>query len=350
MDIFTGVNLFEMTLTGNLLDTYSTTSYSFEPTGVDYNPVNGHLFISDDVRKKIYELAPGSDGLLFTTDDSVTSFSTTLFGSIDPEGVAFDSRRGVLLIVDGVNEEVYQVYPGINGVFDGVAPSGDDQVNNFDTTSIGITDPEGIAYNSENGLLYIVGTPKGSLAEVSIEGTLIQIIDISTPLLLRAPDGLSFAPGSLDPSAMNIYITDKGVDNDNDPDENDGKVYEMSFPFTTTDVNPPEVQSVSPSDGALGVVVTTPLVITFSEVVNTGTFTYTLAPDPGDWVETWSAGNTVVTLSHDTFIGGTVYSVSVTAADDLAGNPLGWAPVTWNFTTVYSIYLPITSKVLTPAP
>lgn len=47
-----GVNLFETTLPGSLMDTFSTTSFSTEPTGVAFNPANGHLFFSDDNKKK----------------------------------------------------------------------------------------------------------------------------------------------------------------------------------------------------------------------------------------------------------------------------------------------------------
>jgi hypothetical protein len=48
MPIFTGDNLFKSTLTGVLESTFTTTSFSDEPTGVTLNPFNGHLFFSDD--------------------------------------------------------------------------------------------------------------------------------------------------------------------------------------------------------------------------------------------------------------------------------------------------------------
>src|SRR5690606_22683214 len=77
MPIYEGFNLFESTLSGSLADTYSTTSFSDEPTGVDINPLNGHLFIGDDTgTRAIYELDPGPDGLINTADDSVTMIRT----------------------------------------------------------------------------------------------------------------------------------------------------------------------------------------------------------------------------------------------------------------------------------
>jgi hypothetical protein len=64
---------------------------------------------------------------------------------------------------------------------------------------------------------------------------------------------------------------------------------------TTSDVTPPNITATTPSDGATGVVVDQDVVITFSEPMNTTTFGYTISPDPGGWVWTWSAGDTVAT-------------------------------------------------------
>ena len=57
--LFTGDNLFEITTGGFLLGTETTISYSDEPTGLAFNPDNGHLFISDDNGSSVYEVGPG---------------------------------------------------------------------------------------------------------------------------------------------------------------------------------------------------------------------------------------------------------------------------------------------------
>ncbi|NUN24936.1 MAG: hypothetical protein HUU09_16040, partial [Candidatus Jettenia caeni] len=103
---FADVNLFEMSLTGNLLDTLSTISFSNEPTGITMNPDNRHLFIADDAERKIFELDPGPDEKYNTSDDRLTFFDTRPFGSTDPEGIAYDTSQGVLFIADGLNREV----------------------------------------------------------------------------------------------------------------------------------------------------------------------------------------------------------------------------------------------------
>jgi len=153
---FTGKNLFEVNLTGDLLGTLTTVSFSDEPAGVAYDSTTRRLFFSDDDERRVFILNPGTDGDYNTSDDIVTYFSTTPFGSQDPEGLAFDSSRGHLFLVDGEGEEVYDISPGENDVFDGVTTPGDDQVSQFDVTGLAIKDPEGVAFNPDNNHLYIM--------------------------------------------------------------------------------------------------------------------------------------------------------------------------------------------------
>jgi hypothetical protein len=63
---------------------------------------------------------------------------------------------------------------------------------------------------------------------VTPTGELLGTLDISAAGA-RKPAGLALAPSSEDPSQMSLYIVDRGVDNDSNPNENDGKVYEFMF-------------------------------------------------------------------------------------------------------------------------
>ena len=180
MNIWAGANVWETTLAGSVTETSSTLRFSDEPTGVAYNPSNGHWFFSDDTSDRlVFEVALGSDGRVGTTDDTVTSFVTADFGSGDPEGIAYDTRRGYLYISDGVNAEIYQVRPGANGRFDGVAPAGDDQTSHFDTASKGLPDPEGVEYNADSDTLYIVSQGARIVVETTVTGTTIRTIDVN---------------------------------------------------------------------------------------------------------------------------------------------------------------------------
>ncbi len=234
MTIYAGANMFQTALDGTLLSTFTTVSYSDEPTDVAYNPANEHLFISDDTGTRgIYEVDPGTDGLYGTTDDNVSFFSTEDYGASDAEGVSFNTWNGHLFFTDGLNEEVYDVDPGPNGIFDGPpSAGGDDIMIQFDVGNIGIRDPEGSAFNEDNGHLYVMGN-NDLIAELKMktDGTweLIRYINYSAADAVRAA-GLVYAPASTSPTANHLYIVDRHVDNGADPNENDGQMYEMSFP------------------------------------------------------------------------------------------------------------------------
>ena len=227
MPIYAGANAFETTLDGRLLGTRNTLTFSNEPAGASVNPSDRHLFYSDDDKFKVFEVNAGGDGLYHTSDDVVTSFSTSAFQSNDPEDVVFGN--GQLWLCDGVNAEIYRVSPGPNGRFDGIAPAGDDLVAHFDTEALGVLDPEGIAYSGDNGHLYVVGQPPTRVAELTTDGALVQMIDISAAGA-RKPAGVTYAPSSLDPGQRHLYIVDRGTDNNTDPNENDGKMYELGVP------------------------------------------------------------------------------------------------------------------------
>ncbi|UCE38551.1 MAG: Ig-like domain-containing protein [Thermoplasmata archaeon] len=117
--------------------------------------------------------------------------------------------------------------------------------------------------------------------------------------------------------------------------------------FTTqADLVAPQIDSTSPFDDEVNVNVRTYIIVEFSEAMDTSTIEYKCSPDPGGWFESWSDGNTVLTLLHNSFDIGTTYTFDVTAAKDLSGNNLasGAVPSSWDFTTVS-----LNSIIITPS-
>jgi hypothetical protein len=227
---FVGKNVYESTTSGTLVSTCDTISFSKEPTGVAINPNNNHIFFSDDTgsNDKVYEVSLGSDGNYCTSDDSVAVFNVaSLYGATDAEDVAYGNNT--LFISDGVNAEVYRIPLGPNGVLGG----GDDgAMTHFDTAALGFHDMEGIGYNSDSDTLFIVST-QGSenyLGETTPSGTLVHAYNLSfmgTMGNLRSD--VTYAPGSQTPAIKNIYIVSRGVDNNNNSRENDGKAWEINI-------------------------------------------------------------------------------------------------------------------------
>jgi hypothetical protein len=136
-----------------------------------------------------------------------------------------------------MSREVYDIDLGPNGVLDTL-----DAVTQFDVgpkSSVNLQDPEGIEFNPDNNHLYILDSSgQQYIAETMIDGTFVRYLDIST-INPDSPAGLALAPASAGGPGKNLYIVDRGEDNNGDPLENDGKMYEVSF----EDNSPPYVDA-----------------------------------------------------------------------------------------------------------
>lgn len=223
---FTGNNVFQSSLAGDLIQVLSTMDYTQEPDGLAVNPLNNHLFIADDDQERIFEIYVGLDNKLGTSDDIVTSFSTSAFGSMSPHGVAFGD--GELFISDVEKSKIYRVNPGSNRIFDGVPPAGDDSVSDFDTIPFGVKQPSVIEFNYLNQTLFIIGDPTDFIAETTKSGVVLRLINIEA-LNLLLPSGMALGKSSQgSPTQLSLFIADRGIDNDFYPEENDGKIYEIT--------------------------------------------------------------------------------------------------------------------------
>jgi hypothetical protein len=220
MSIYSGANYYEAALGGSLLRTTNTLSLTREPVGIAYGA--GKIFISDDDADRIHQITLGVDGR-FDALDPVASFGTGAYGSGDPEGLAYDPSGNRLFIADGVGSEIYQV-----SAVDGVFGDGDDQVQHFDTSGLGLRDPEAVEFKPESGTLYVMGDSGAKVLELTTAGGVLADIDTSYLPLVR-PAGLAWAPRSTDPTQNSLYISDRKVDNDNQPSENDGAIYEIAI-------------------------------------------------------------------------------------------------------------------------
>jgi hypothetical protein len=259
---YTGFNLFETDLSGALqtpasdwvhhpytITTYGdppikNTPFSFsdEPSGVAYNPLNKKLYFADDNSNKIFELDPGPDGEFNTSDDDVREFDMAAIGSLDASGVTIDTSPrggtnvyGHVIVVDagfklGGDGEVYDIDLGD----DKLDP--DDTWTHFDVFSLGVMSPEGIEFNPDNCSLFILSSKtfkvgdEEQLVETTLDGRFLRYLDTSDLDNAKKPSGLAYGPASSgSPGKKHLYITARGTDNNSDPYANDGKVYEASF-------------------------------------------------------------------------------------------------------------------------
>ena len=233
---FMGANLWEMTLDGTVVRTANISPIpptvvpmSDEPNGVTWNPSNGHYYFTDDNWCRVFDLYPGIDGLYGTADDSWTYFSTLGVGNGDPEGIAYDTWSDSIFVVDGVNSEIYQYT--LTGTL----------ISQFDVQIYGVTDPESVEFNPISGTLFVLSNSSNRIiVETTTSGILLQTIDVSADAAI-APAGLAFAPASDGSGLKHFYIIDRGIDNNNNPNIIDGKMYEMTAPVINTPGNTPPV-------------------------------------------------------------------------------------------------------------
>lgn len=224
--LFEHANIFMMTTGGSPRRGLDVTSYTREPADVAVGPGGRSLLFSDDLIDRIFRVRRGRDGRWGTDDDRVRLFPTKPFGSSDPEGLGYGA--GSLFVTDGIDKKVYRLDPGANHRFDGVAPLGDDVVTSFDTSSLGLQDPEDIAYDRVSGHLFLISRTNPVIVEVTLGGEMVDSVDISASGI-SSPSGVVLAPGSIDPGAIHVYVADRGVDNNDAPAENDGRIFEFDL-------------------------------------------------------------------------------------------------------------------------
>ena len=205
-----------------ILDTTAGTPSNKEPVGAAWDPVRDELYVSKD----------GSSSTVWAYTRSGNTWTlrnsrpVTGFGVGDAEGLAFGN--GHLYIADGINKEVWVIGPGGDGV---VATSDDVLVNRFDTAAVGISDPEGVGIDHNTGNVWVLSHKDGEgMAEFLPDGTLVSTTHFDFPT--DNPGGLDIAPTSStgdSPAAMSAWIAQRGVDNNSDPNEKDGKILEVSI-------------------------------------------------------------------------------------------------------------------------
>jgi uncharacterized protein YjiK len=239
---FQGVNVWEMTLSGTVVDTANiskkaptVTPMTDEPVGVTWQPSTGHYFVSEDGGKRVYNLNPGGDGQIGTADDSWTYWSTLANGNSngDPEGIAYDTLENRLWVADGVNAEIYHYE--LNGTL----------LGHFDVGAYGVGDTETVEYNAVSDTLFVLSNRQSGpiIVETTKTGARLQTIDVSAAADFK-PAGLAYAPASNGTGVKRFYFADRGIDNNNDPRIIDGKIWEFTAPSTGPPVNnPPSVNA-----------------------------------------------------------------------------------------------------------
>lgn len=197
------------------------TNLSTEPTDVALS-ADGAIVISDDVRREVISAELDENGNLA----EMHTFNTTFYGSVDPEGIDIYEKDGssYLVTADATSNTIYTHYAGVNGFFDGPCAPGDDSVTKFDAGQLGFLQPGGIyAVPDEVGdgvRYYMVGDPDRDYINVvhasGSNAVLVEKIDIGVLDQYKKMAGIVIMDSG------QIVLVFRGVDNESDPNENDG--------------------------------------------------------------------------------------------------------------------------------
>ena len=242
MTIFAGVNLFETTRAGTQTRNGVSQPWSNEPTGVGYNPATRQLLGQRrqqprDLRRLRRARTPGTAAATTQSPTSTLPPGATAI----PRASTCDPVTGSVWVADGVNAQVYRYRPGPDGTFG----TTDDLRSNFDVGVYGAVDPEGHCLRlrprhpgrRRRRLPHDLRARPQRCAAQHHQHDRRRHAQRSRRRRSR--------PGSANPGARNYYVVARGIDNDNHPDENDGKLYELAatLPPVGPGTNQPPVVS-----------------------------------------------------------------------------------------------------------
>jgi hypothetical protein len=146
-------------------------------------------------------------------------------------------------------------------------------------------------------------------------------------------DTLTLSHATLFDECDTYFVLITGQDPDGNPLQNGPVPNPWSF---DTICVLPAILTTDPVDQDVNVPLYWEIVIDFSEEMQPATLLWNINPDPGGWTETWSNGNSTVTLNHtNDFVQCTIHDIQVTQAWDTDNNNIipGPVPNPWQFTT-----------------
>src|SRR4030095_12345293 len=166
----------------------------------------------------VYLFDPGADGKWVNGQDPKPKFFPGGTFATDPEDLTVDSdvtKDGHIVVISGANKEVVDYSAGPDGNF---ATTGDNVVSHFDVLQYGAKDPEGIEYEPVRNTLLVLDHTSNKIYELSRQGALLNTVTLPTGVFTKAA-GMTLAPGTN--GGDNLYVVDRGIDNNTNPNEND---------------------------------------------------------------------------------------------------------------------------------
>ena len=198
----------------------SLTSFTHEPTGLAYVASTDLLYISDDDADRIYWVDPDNPQV------KLGEFKTSLSGSTDAEGVAYDGidgdvngGDGHLYIANGIYHNIREVTTNGTLVRTIAMPTA-------------IKDPDALFWDDVHNVFFVGGKFSPNIWVLDHNGAILDTITLlgnyhrSGGAAVKITD-LELAPSSDpndDPGRLSLYVADYGADQ-----VNDGRLFEIDL-------------------------------------------------------------------------------------------------------------------------
>ena len=146
---------------GTLIQSYSLTSFTKEPTGLAFDPTTGCMFMSDDSKHRVFWVDPANPTV------KLGEFATTPLGCADPDDISVNPNNGHLFIINGT--------PARNIV---ETNSTGTQVFSNITLPSTIKDPDALVYDPHADVFYVGMKSSNLIWEVDRSGAILDTINI----------------------------------------------------------------------------------------------------------------------------------------------------------------------------
>ena len=208
-------NLFALRTNGTPINSLSLTGFTKEPTGLAFDPMTGHLFVSDDDKYKVFWVDPANPTV------KLGEFLTKPLGGDDPEDLAINPSNGHLFIVNGLSRTIVETNNTGTQVFSKT------------TLPDVIIDPEALAYDGRENVFYVGGGFSSNIWKVDRSGAILSTIDVLSGY--RNPvssaracvKDLELAPSSDandSPGNLSLHVADYGNSH-----VDDGRLFEVNL-------------------------------------------------------------------------------------------------------------------------
>ncbi len=186
------------------------TAAVIDPLNFAYSERTNRFWLFDKRNSSLTGLQPQRDGAPNTA--VAVHFDARTLAIQNAQGIAFDPKSGQLFILDAVARRIVRIGPDTQG---SPNPAAAGAVARVDLSRFGTAALRGIAFNPNNGHLYVMDPNGPKLYELTQAGTLVATRNLSG-LHIAASQGMVFAPSaseSDDPAALDLYVTDAGRGN-----------------------------------------------------------------------------------------------------------------------------------------